>query len=639
MHTDKGVSRLVFVAVAIVIIVAGTGIYFVTRPPSSPSATSPTSQSSQPSSSQSVGTSPPSSVASSSTSSVPNSLVVDEGQQPDSLDPAVTYETPGWEIVDQIYQGLVAPNGESVTSYVGVLAKNWSVSSDGMTYTFTLRQGVTFSNGNPFNAYVMWFSIYRTILMNQAPEFILGQNLAASNGVNFTVTNTTLASINYSTPSASNLSVMEYPAQSVQVLGEYKIAFHLGYGYNGATPFNSFLATLTTPMAMAVDPIVVMEHGGVATNNTNSWMETHAVGTSFYTLENWINGQSVTLVKNPNYWANSLPASELNYAIQPAIIQTITIYYKSATARLADLKSGAAQIVELPSNDYSTAKGIAGVDASILPVQFGSSEGAYYIFMDPQSFPAFNNTLVREAVAYGIDYQGIISSVFQNLAVTWVGPIPPGFPYYNQSTAGLSPYSYNPVRAAQLLAQAGYRATYPNGTVLNPGGQKFPSVSFLYTTDSSTETEVAQDVATELNQIGFNVVPSGLTVQQYDYIIYSSVSPNDTYSFGLTYYSEDYTASIDYVTALTENGYIGFSGYYNSTVINWTVLAGSSLDNATVASAFANITRAMYYSYTDIWAYVPLFISAHDSDVTGMIPNAAGSGAGYFLFYNTVHYT
>jgi len=55
------------------------------------------------------------------------SLTVEEEDQPDSLDPAVTYVTPGWEVVDQVYQGLITYNGSSITQYEGVLAKSWAV--------------------------------------------------------------------------------------------------------------------------------------------------------------------------------------------------------------------------------------------------------------------------------------------------------------------------------------------------------------------------------------------------------------------------------------------------------------------------------------------------------------------------------
>ncbi len=566
-----------------------------------------------------------------------SSLVVEEGEQPDSLDPAVTYETPGWEVVDQVYQGLVAPNGTSVTSYVGVLAQNWTVSANGMTYTFYLRRGVTFSNGDPFNAYVEWFSIYRTLIMNQAPSFILGQNLAYTNGVNFTVNASTLNSINYFDPSPQNLSVMEYPYQSVQVVGPYEIVFHLGYGYNGYAPYNAFLATLTTPMAYAVDPAVVEAHGGVVANQTNSWMFSHMVGTGFYMLKSWIQGQSVILVKNPHYWADNLSSSQLNYAIQPAIINTITIYYKSTAARIADLKAGVAQMIEAPVQDYSSLLGIPGVNVTKLPIAFGSSEDIYYLYMD-QGFAPFQNRLVREAVSYAIDYQGVIKDVLGGLGVQYIGPVPPGFPFYTQATAGLQPYEYDPVKAAQLLAEAGYRATLPNGTVLNPNGQSFPSFNLLYTSDSTTETETAQIIQSELNSIGIPATATPLTFQSYSSIMYT-IGNSTEYPMGIAFYSEDYTASIDYVSAITENGYVSTSAYLNSTLVNWTIEAATSFSNQTIAQAFANITRAMYNQYILIWLFTPYFLAIHADDVTGMIPNPAGSGMGYFMFYNTVHYT
>ena len=109
-------------------------------------------------------------------------LVVEEGTQPDSVDPAVEFTTPGNEVTFNVYQGLVAPNVQSPTSYVGDLASNWTVSPDQMTWEFNLRHGVHFSNGDTFNAYVMWYSLYRTLVMNQLPSFILGQNFGTSNG-------------------------------------------------------------------------------------------------------------------------------------------------------------------------------------------------------------------------------------------------------------------------------------------------------------------------------------------------------------------------------------------------------------------------------------------------------------------------
>jgi len=578
--------------------------------------------------------------ATSTTTQAPTTLVVEEESQPDSMDPAVTYATPGWEVVEQVYQGLTAPNGESYTTYIGVLAQSWSVSPDGMTYTFTLRPNVTFSNGDPFNAFVMWFSIYRTLVMNQAPAWILGQNLGASNGGSFNVTDSILNSINYTSPSPKDLSYMNYPNQSVQVLAPNQLAIHLGYGYNGQVPYSAFLATLSTPMAYAVDPGVVEAHGGVVAGEPNNWMETNAVGTSFYELQSWIQGQSVTLTKNQNYWGANLPASEGNYATQPAIVDTINLYYKPASTMISDLKSGFAQIIDAPATQYGVLNQTQGVTVSILPTVFGSAQGVHFLYMDPYAFQPFQDIRVREAIANAIDYKSIIHTVFNDQATQWVGPVPPGFPDYNQSTAGLQPYQFDPTTAAKLLAQAGYKATLPDGTQLNAGGKAFPSVNFLYDADSSTDGQTAQIIATELGSIGITISLTPLTFKQYVNVISSTSNANSTqYPFGISYYSEDYTASIDYVSAITTTGQIGFSAYHNDTVAGWTNAAASALDENTIISNLSQITSAMYYDYTNIWLYVPYFMAANKSNVVGMIPNPAGSGAAYFMFYNTVHYS
>lgn len=618
--------------VVVVIVVAAVAVYFATSGPApATSSTTTTSSSGTTSSTSSSSLGTTTTTTSSSSVSTPTSLVVEEPTQPDHIDPAVTYETAGWEPVNQVYQGLVAPNGTSASSYLGVLASNWTASSDGLNYTFSLRHGVTFSNGDPFNAYVMWYSIYRTIVMNQAPAWILGQNLLNSTD------GTGLNSIDYSNPSPQNMTFMSNPHQSVQVVNEYEIQFNLGYGYNGMAPYSAFLATLTTPMAAAVDPVVIAANGGVADGQTNNWMETHALGTGFYELQSWVPGQSLTLIKNPSYWADSLPQSELNEAIQPAYLQTITIYYRDPSAMVADLTSGKAQMVKVSVAEYGAVKNIAGVDATMLSPAFGSSESTFYLYMDPPAFAPFQNLLVREAIAHAIDYQGIIHAVYNGMATQWIGPVPVGYPFYNQTTAGLQPYQHDVNLAAEELAQAGYKVAMSNGTTLNPGGQAFPSVNFLYDTDETPQVQAAQIIQTDLQQIGISITLTGLTHGPYSDVQYTN-SNSTQYPFGIGYYSEDYSASIDYVSALTTN-YIGFSDYSNQTVIGWVTNAATALNDSTIIANLQLVTRAMYNNYDDVWLYVPGFVAVNQNNIAGMIPNLEGSGMGYFMFYNTIHYS
>jgi peptide/nickel transport system substrate-binding protein len=293
-----------------------------------------------------------------------------------------------------------------------------------------------------------------------------------------------------------------------------------------------------------------------------------------------------------------------------------------------------------PSTQYGVLQQTEGVTATILPPVFGSAESIIFVYMDPYAFQPFQDRRVRQAISYSIDYKSIIHSVFNDLATQWIGPIPPGFPDYNESTQGLQPYQYDPTMAATLLAQAGYKSTLPNGTVLNPGGKVFPSVNFLYDADSATESQVAQIISSELQAVGVTITLTPLTFKQYANVVTATDDVNSTsYPFGISYYSEDYTASIDYVSALITTGQVGFSGFSNQTVTGWESAAATSLDQGAVVANFQQITRAMYYDYTDIWLYVPYFMAANRSNVAGMIPNPAGSGMGYFMFYNTIHYT
>lgn len=614
----RGITRsLIAIIVVVVVIVAGIGAYYaVTLGKTSTSSTS-------------------------STRSTPTVLVVEEGTQPDSLDPAVEFTTPGNEITSNVYQGLVAPalNG---TGYVGELASSWTVSPDQMHWNFTLRQGVTFSNGDPFNAYVMWYSLYRTLVMYQSPAFILAQNFA-----NTTVGASTLNLINYTTPSNANLTVMESSGQSFQAINQYEIELNLGYGYNGNVSYSALLATLTAPSSFAVDPRVVLANGGVITGQKNTWMETNAIGTGFYLCNPgcWVSGTSVTLVKNTNYWANNLPTSELNYAIQPATLQSITIYYKLVTSRIADLKSGAAQIIGAPDtseiSSINTVKSIPNVNVTVLPIAFGSSNAAYYIFMNPFINSQFNNSLVREAITYAIDYKGLISSVFSGDAQTWIGPVPPGFPDYNQIVQGLTPYSYNMTTAKLLMAEAGYAETLSNGTKVNQGNP-FPTLNFVYSPDFVSESVAEPYIASELSAIGVNINAISEPFDEYTTYLFTPISSQSSSNgFGIGYYSEDYFASQDYVTALASS----LNNYTAAPVLfanesTFATNAAAATNSATLLQAYQNVTRTMLDNYILDWLYVPDFLAVSINTVVGMYaPNPTGSCAGYFMYYNTVHYT
>src|SRR5436309_6949824 len=316
--------RLVVAVVAIVIIVAGVATFVIlNRPPATVCNLSST-----------------------------DPLIFDQPETADTRDPHVTFSTPGWGIVQQVYQSLVNYNGTGYTKFVPVLAKSWRV--DGFYYTFRLRPDVHFSNGDAFNAYTMWFSLYRAIVMNQAGSFILQENFwlpglnyysdanDSANGTAWMIQN--LNSFSFTNPTAPQLAVMQDANNSFQVIDQFTIELHMGYGYlSDVAPvaYGNLLASISGPIASAVDPAVVQAHGGVI-NDTNPYMASNMVGTGPYFVQSYNSATGYLIQPDPNYWARNVAAAEpWNNIIQPAKASIQVKFQTSAITAVADMKSGA----------------------------------------------------------------------------------------------------------------------------------------------------------------------------------------------------------------------------------------------------------------------------------------------------------
>ena len=573
-------------------------------------------------------------------------LVVAAESGPDSLDPAITSSTPGWGVVQQIYQTLVAYDNSSVTSFVGMLASSWTVGPNGLNYTFTLRQNVTFSNGNPFNAYVMWYSINRAMLLNGSEAFVLEQNLNTSVSPSF-LNDTT----NFINPNASALAVMESNVNSVYVVSKYVLRIAVGGGYNGPYYYPYFLQTLTAPVAAAVDPSFVNSNGGVIPNQPNSYLSDNALGTGPYLLGQWIKGDHLTLTKSPSYWANNLSASKLNNAIAPAKMNVDLEFPGTVSSAIADMKSGSAQMMGFSFSPTisSALSGISNVAVNKTPIIYGATQGAWYLFFNLTA-PYFNNTDVRAAVVHALNYSAIINDAFGGNAAQWVGPVPPGFPDYNPSN--ITPYSYNLALAKQEMSSAGY----PNGL---PGS--FP---FLYINSPDFASAVVI-IKSDLQQIGINISLQGVTQTQW-YAITSYPGGSSSYSIGIDFYTADYVAPDDYTweiaapggspSQLTTFGGQGIDPTSGNISINSTYFGNTSgplnqlyylISDATSNTSasgrtadYTAMTQIAYNNYLFDWLVVPYVFSIYNKGLHGMVFNPMGSAyPNFVMFYNTEYYT
>ena len=610
--------RIIVVVVALIVIASGAAAYYIlTRPPGCKLSS----------------TNPP---------------IFDQAEQPDTLDPQVTFTTPGWGIVQQVYQPLVMYNGSSYTTFSGVLAQSWTESVDHMNITFTLRSGVHFSNGDPFNAYIMWYSLNRALVMNQAPQYILSENFwypqvnyySASDAINASIANLTtdLNTFNFVSPTPSQLAVMTNPFQSFQAIDDHTIQLNLGYGYLG-TANTYILSPLAAPIAAAVDPAKIEANGGV-TNSTNDWMSTNMLGTGPYMLASYNTASGFLLQRDPNYWAGSAAAAEpWNNDIQPAK-SDIQINFQSDPARVTtDLKTGAVVGASFAYLGPSTVKDLSGancVTVTPLSAVYGSTSGAWWIYMNQNAEP-FNNWSVRAAIAHAVNYTQIINVAFGGNARQWVGPVPPSYPYYNPSN--LPNYTYNLALARQYMQNSPWPNGYPT------------TIKYAYI-NLGDWADVALILKDNLAQIGITIDPVPITLdnlfQEQAINAVTGVCGTATtanggpFIMGQEFYTSDYISPDDW----TQNNAVSsgsanacMSQYANSDVDNWSYAAAAESNPATLTQLYTNITTTMYYNYTDIWLVSPTQFAVSSSLLQGVVSNPMGSGLPFTMQFNTEYAT
>jgi len=322
-------------------------------------------------------------------------LVVGLVAEPVNLDPPQVTDLNSNRVGRRIVETLVTFPEES-TQIVPGLAESWTISKDGLQYTFKLRRGITFHDGTPLNAEAVKFSIERQINPNH-PAYKLGKYPFA----NFFFGN----------------------VKAVEVLSEERVAFLL----NEARA--SFIAVLAQGAASIVSPTAVMKWGPD--------YPTHPVGTGPFRFASWDRGQRVVLEKNPTYWKYPVKVERVIY--RPIV---------EDQARLTELLTGTLDvIVGVPADFVSQLEQNAKIT---LLKQVGAH--VWDLGMNNQKKP-FDDKRVRQALNYAVNKDAIVKDVLKGTGAASRGPVLPG-------TWGADPalkaYPYDPERAKKLLAEAGY---------------------------------------------------------------------------------------------------------------------------------------------------------------------------------------
>ncbi len=415
------------------------------------------------SSSSSSSTTSTTQSSSSSTSATHSTLAIDAWSWPQGgydLNQLIGGSVGPWPnyLLYTVYQSLVLVNATAnfdsgYVQYMPGLADNWTVSPDGTTYTFNLRQGVNFSDGNPFNAYQVWLEEYGFYyLSDNNSNFWENYDLFNFSNVQFGPA--TIALINQSgliNPSPQALAVMQNSSWPIYATGPYQIVFHL------QSAFLWFPGTLLTFCGLMYDSQWLLDHGGFGTPTTlNSYFNQHPIpGTGPYVVTQVAENNYVEFTQNPNYWGDNLSAAQLAQQpyFDPGQAKNVIVYAKADDlSRYTDLKTGATQISDVETSDWN----LVTTSPNLNYVQSPSWSALIYVMaLNTQLYPT-NITLVRQAIVHAINYTNLSQEGFSGAITPFMGPQYPA--WKGQYDIGnFSPYQVQPLACGTRSDKSEYR--------------------------------------------------------------------------------------------------------------------------------------------------------------------------------------
>jgi peptide/nickel transport system substrate-binding protein len=312
-----------------------------------------------------------------------------------TLDPNVSdgsyYRYPQRAMYEPLVVNKVGADGKLTLS--PLLAERWDVAPDASSYTFYLRKGVKFTDGTGFNADSVKWTIDRMVTLK--------------------------------TSASGRLPALD----SVTVVDPYTVRFNL------TKPSAPFLSSMTTPLMMSMDTGKKNEKGG---DWATAFFDANPVGTGPYKMDQWVRGQQISMVRNPDYWG-SWDGNHLDKVV-------IRVVKEAATQR---------QLLETGDADYADGIGFDDLDAlSAAPgvvIQKATQAEILNIGIHTQRAP-FDNVKVRQAIAYAFDYDSYIKGVLNNRARQPLGAVPYGIWALDTT---IKPYTRDLQKAKQLMQESG----------------------------------------------------------------------------------------------------------------------------------------------------------------------------------------
>ena len=343
--------------------------------------------------------------------------------EPDQLDPQKSSSYFTFEVLENVFDTLVEPDEK--LQMRPALAESWVVDADGLNWDFTLRDGVTFHNGDPLTAADVEYSFRR----------IIDEEL-------------------------SNAYKLDAIA-SITALDERRVRFTV------TAPTPNLLTSIGGFKGLAIVNRRNVESGEIATT---------PVGTGPFRFVSRSPGASIVLAANPDYWGGAPAVDGVRYS-----------FISQGTTAVSALRSGEIDWTDaIPAQQLSILRRDDTLDVGTVV-----ANDYWYVTMNFDA-PPFDDTRVRQAVAYAIDRDSIAQVVGYGTATPNELAIPstsPWFAPYDRYTAGLD-RDAAVAKARDLLRQAGIRGL---------------DMRLMVTTEYPETVTAAQVIASNLADVGIDV--------------------------------------------------------------------------------------------------------------------------------------
>ena len=372
------------------------------------------------------------------------------------------------------------------------LAESWEASDDGMTWTFELRRGVRWHDGEPFTAHDVDFTFNRIIYNDEIPA---------------------------SSRSTFDLRFLDDDGQrqmapmTVTALDDYTVEFVL------PVPFAPFLRTMGT----AIYPKHIFEPYVDDGSFVEVWDidtdPTQVIGTGPFTIESYEPGERLVLARNPDYWltddeGNSLPyLDSIVFAFVETLEDELAAFLNGGSDTHGVLGSEFADLVPLEQEDnFTIHRRGPGFGTTFLAFNVNPGEAADTgePFVASPKIDWFSNVEFRRAVAYSVDNYAIVDDVLHGLGYPqWSSISPTAGDFHNPD---VMVYHYSPSKAEELLEGLGWTDSDGDGIREDSDGNDI-EFTLLTNEGNTVRIQVGEIITSALEEIGvsvdYQVVPFG----------------------------------------------------------------------------------------------------------------------------------